>query len=665
MSEFRAEENRALALGLRPRVDWQARTQQPRPAPPALKPPRSLPLELAALQGLVDPALLAAAARRAEFLGVGGDEVLRCHGIVSADVMTQALADRLGLEIDTLEDDRPPRSPRLLEAAITGVLSRVKPSGRKAITVAPRGLAVRRLANALANNPELARHLRIASPERLSAHVRRVGATELAREAVLGLHTRWPDLSAVARGHHGLRWFAILSGILMIVAALAAPGIFLFALEGFFGFAFLTWIALRLLSCRIRSSPTPELDLPERRLPVYTVIVPLYREAQMVPQLIAALRRLQYPREKLDIKLVVEADDAETRAAVAALGLKVPFEVIVSPLAGPRTKPKALAAALPFARGTLLVVYDAEDVPEPDQLRVALAAFRAGPPELACVQARLAIDNAADNWLTHQYAAEYAGLFDVFLPALADLKLPLPLGGTSNHFHTETLRKIGGWDPFNVTEDADLGMRLARFGCRIGVVASTTWEEAPVRFMPWLRQRTRWFKGWMQTWLVHMRAPSDLRRELDLRGFIALQLLVGGTVFAALVHPFFLAFVISDTVTGTFIAPSETAEEIFRKWLALTTLVAGYTGSAVLGLVGLYRRKMLGIAWVLVTIPIYWLLLSLAAWRAVIQLVIAPHLWEKTEHGLARTTRHADADDAAMPAPRAVSARSAKSLPRT
>jgi cellulose synthase/poly-beta-1,6-N-acetylglucosamine synthase-like glycosyltransferase len=195
---------------------------------------------------------------------------------------------------------------------------------------------------------------------------------------------------------------------------------------------------------------------------------------------------------------VVEADDAETRAAVAGLGLGAPFEEIVSPLAGPRTKPKALAAALPFARGSFVVVYDAEDEPEPDQLRVALAAFRDGPPELACVQSRLAVDNVTDSWLTRHFTAEYAGLFEVFLPALADLKLPLPLGGTSNHFRTETLREIGGWDPFNVTEDADLGMRLARFGFRTGVIASTTWEEAPARFMPWLRQRTRWFKGWMR-----------------------------------------------------------------------------------------------------------------------------------------------------------------------
>ena len=310
----------------------------------------------------------------------------------------------------------------------------------------------------------------------------------------------------------------------------------------------------------------------------------------------------------------------------------------MAPLAGPRTKPKALAAALPFARGTFLVVYDAEDEPESDQLRRALAAFRNAPPELACVQARLAVDNVNDNWLTRLYAAEYAGLFDVLLPALARTRLPLPLGGTSNHFRTAVLRRIGGWDPFNVTEDADLGIRLARFGYRIDTIASTTYEEAPARFGPWLRQRTRWLKGWIQTYLVHMRAPRRLLRELGVGGFLAFQLLVGGTVLAALVHPFFLGIFAMDAASGALFVQHETAAEYLRKGLELATLATGYLGSIVLGAVGLARRRMLGIAGTLLATPLYWLLLSLAAWRAVVQFAFSPYKWEKTEHGLARTS---------------------------
>ncbi len=178
--------------------------------------------------------------------------------------------------------------------------------------------------------------------------------------------------------------------------------------------------------------------------------------------------------------------------------LSAPFELVIAPAVEPRTKPKALNAALPSARGTFVVVYDAEDRPEPDQLRRALDAFAAGDQQLACAQARLTIDNTADSWLARLFTAEYAGLFDVFLPSLAAWKLPLPLGGSSNHFRTDVLRRIGAWDPYNVTEDADLGMRLARHGYRTTVIASTTYEEAPARLHPWLKQRTRWFKGWMR-----------------------------------------------------------------------------------------------------------------------------------------------------------------------
>ena len=205
-----------------------------------------------------------------------------------------------------------------------------------------------------------------------------------------------------------------------------------------------------------------------------------------------------YPLEKLDIKLVLEPDDHVTREAIAKLQLGPPFEVLLAPDHGPRTKPKALNAALPFVRGTFVAVFDAEDQPEPDQLRLALEAFVANDERLACVQARLTIDNTADSWLTRLFTAEYAGLFDVFLPGLATWRLPLPLGGSSNHFRVSVLREVGAWDPYNVTEDADLGMRLARFGYRTAVIPSTTYEEAPARLGPWLRQRTRWFKGWMR-----------------------------------------------------------------------------------------------------------------------------------------------------------------------
>ncbi|MDB5626777.1 MAG: glycosyl transferase, family 2, partial [Tardiphaga sp.] len=227
------------------------------------------------------------------------------------------------------------------------------------------------------------------------------------------------------------------------------------------------------------------------------MIVALYREDRSVPQLLNALDALDYPREKLDIILAVEADDVATRFAIRRFGAPH-LRVIVAPDVGPRTKPKALNCALPFARGSVIAVFDAEDQPDPGQLRAAIEALRTGGSDVACAQASLCIHNVTDSLFTRMFAAEYAGQFDKVLPGLTEMALPLPLGGTSNHFRADALRAVGGWDAWNVTEDADLGLRLARFGYRAVTFASTTREEAPIRFMPWLKQRSRWMKGWMR-----------------------------------------------------------------------------------------------------------------------------------------------------------------------
>jgi cellulose synthase/poly-beta-1,6-N-acetylglucosamine synthase-like glycosyltransferase len=346
------------------------------------------------------------------------------------------------------------------------------------------------------------------------------------------------------------------------------------------------------------------------------------------------LRRLDYPPEKLDIKLIVEADDEETGEALAQLELEPPFQVIVSPEIGPRTKPKALNVALPFARGAFTVIYDAEDRPEPGQLRRALDSFLSHDDSLACVQASLTIDNTEDGWLTAMFTAEYAGQFDVFLPALSRLGMPLPLGGSSNHFRTATLRAVGAWDPYNVTEDADLGVRLARFGYRSIAISSPTYEEAPSRLGPWLRQRTRWLKGWMQTWLVHMREPRRLHRELGAWPFLTVQLVVGGNVLASLVHPLMIGWLIAAFIAEAPLWTSQAAAALFG-----AAIVSGYVTSVVIGAAGLFRRGLAAHAWVLLLVPVHWLLLSFAAWRALYQLIRDPYRWEKTEHGLARTSR--------------------------
>jgi len=353
--------------------------------------------------------------------------------------------------------------------------------------------------------------------------------------------------------------------------------------------------------------------------------------------LLQAIDAFDYPREKLQVILALEPNDLATRAAIARLGPMPHVQVLIVSSTAPQTKPKALNCALPFARGSFTAVFDAEDRPDPGQLRAALDAFRSHDTDLACAQASLCIHNNKDSWLSRTFAAEYAGQFDVFLPGLAAMRMPLPLGGSSNHFRTAVLREVGGWDAWNVTEDADLGLRLARFGYRSVTFDSTTSEEAPIRFKAWLGQRSRWMKGWMQTWGVHMRAPGRLWRQAGPRGFLTLNIIVGGNVLSALAYPVLvieLAAYLLTNVTGS------RSDLFFTGSLAplhLATIAAGFASTVAIGLMGLARRGRLRGGWVLALTPFYWACLSIAAWRALWQLWRDPYRWEKTEHGLTRS----------------------------
>jgi cellulose synthase/poly-beta-1,6-N-acetylglucosamine synthase-like glycosyltransferase len=384
-----------------------------------------------------------------------------------------------------------------------------------------------------------------------------------------------------------------------------------------------------------RDPPAPAL--PESALPTYTLLVPLYREARVVPQLIERLGRLDYPRDRLEIFLLAEADDRETIKALAEVQRSHPgaFRVLTIPDGQPRTKPRALNAALPFARGELLVVYDAEDAPEPDQLRLAAAAFAISPDRRVCLQARLAIANAHDGVLPWRFAIDYAALFDVIKAGMAKLGWPVPLGGSSNHFKLEALRRVGAWDAWNVTEDADLGVRLARLGYEIGDLESTTWEEAPPAIAPWMSQRTRWMKGWMQTLIVHAREPRRVMRELGLRRSAAIGFTTIAVIFGALFLPLVSAALVTRLVLDIPIFSGPLTLQV-----ADTVLVASM--SAALGaetipaLIALFRRRSSKLAPLILFAPVTHLMISAAAWRAAFQLATRPYHWDKTPHGLMR-----------------------------
>jgi cellulose synthase/poly-beta-1,6-N-acetylglucosamine synthase-like glycosyltransferase len=598
--------------------------------------------ELEPVRHRISLALLAHAEWRGAALGVGCDRVLVAGETLSEDDYLSAFAAATGIPFEPLE--QVPRSAcpigddRLLDAAAKGILPLIA-ADTTTYVVAPRGGAARRLAQLVAAHPQTRRRLRVTSTQRLHQFILRHGGNALGVQAADALRSAAPFASAapIARTGTGGRWR--LPGLLAALAAAAcaaAPDQVLAATSVGFSLLFLGWAILRSLGLFVslpRRAPRP--SIADADLPVYTVIVAVYREAASVAGLVSAIRRLDWPPEKLDVKIVIEPDDRETRGALARLPLPPWFEIIVAPTAGPRTKPKALNAALPFARGSFTVIYDAEDRPERDQLRAALDAFLAHDRDLACVQAALTIDNTADGWLARSFTAEYAAHFDLFLPSLAALRLPLPLGGSSNHFRTEALRAVGAWDPYNVTEDADLGMRLARHGYRATVIESSTYEEAPADLGRWLPQRTRWFKGWIQTWLVHMRAPLALMRDLGLSGFITFNLIVGGSVVTALIYPIFVALAAVRLIAGVPIVDSHTAG------LHLLALFGGFLASALNWWAGLARRRLLSNAWIIALLPFYWMLLSLAAWRAVRQFMRDPYRWEKTEHGLAKSSRRA------------------------
>lgn len=382
----------------------------------------------------------------------------------------------------------------------------------------------------------------------------------------------------------------------------------------------------------LTSSPAPTpirvgRSGPESSLPSYTILVPLYREREVVPHLVASLAALDYPAHKLQILFLTEATDTPTRRALLAAHLRGHMAVVTVPEGLPRTKPRALNHALAMATGEYVVVYDAEDEPEPDQLRRAAAAFRCGGQGLGCLQAQLKIYNARQCWLTAQFAIEYAVLFGLVLPALQRFNLPIALGGTSNHFPRQVLLSVGGWDAFNVTEDADLGLRLARLGWQVGTLPSATFEEAPSSLRAWFGQRRRWLKGWLQTALVLTRHPWRLWCQLGTRRFLAVHLLLAGMLLSALVHPIYLA------ILAYALCLSDSTMASTMWWMGLAVFVAGYGVSISLAAIaaarsphrGCLMRHILGI-------PLYWLLISLAAYAALWEYARRPFHWNKTPH---------------------------------
>lgn len=574
--------------------------------------------------------------QRAEALARRSDATLRdvllAHGLGSPEAILAAEAERWGTASVDLRE-RPP-DPRLIAEFDPVALLRAAcvPWRRVAgITVfacaRPEGFA--RFLDALPGGATPA-HMVLATEAQVAEAVetldrdRLVRAAETTTPLAFSARALAPSRSAPTIG-------AALGGFL--IWGLVAPGSFLLALSLWAVLTLLAVSALRLACAlahlarrRAPEGPAPVLA----RLPVVSVLVPLLREEAIAERLLRRLRRVDYPSELLDILLVVEEDDAVTRRTLEGLSLPPTVRVVRVPKGSVKTKPRALNYALPRCRGSIVGVWDAEDMPAPDQIRRVVQRFARRGPEVACLQGRLDYYNARHNVVSRLFTVEYATWFRLFLPGLERLGLPVPLGGTTLFLRREAVEAVGGWDAHNVTEDADLGLRLARRGYRTEVIDTVTHEEANSRPLPWIRQRSRWHKGFAVTWAVHMRRPRALWRDLGPWGFLGVQ-----AIFLATLSQFALApllYLFGAAALGaphplSGLVPPEALAGLGALFLAAQALDWLVAAGAVSG-----RRHRHLLPWVPL-LSLYYVMATVAVWKALLEVAFRPFYWDKTEHG--------------------------------
>ncbi|MEZ5871609.1 MAG: glycosyltransferase [Nitratireductor sp.] len=611
--------------------------------------PGRLPADISFLPAVgIDDKLLEAAARISRLRpGTIASEILIARGILSRDAYESALADHLGAEF--LAHGPDPAGLTDTEAGLGNPAIIALENNRRRLFIAPQIVGYLKIAEQEQQMPGRFRATIFCPADTL-----RLAVFENRREAFLdhavhGLQREFPEYSAAVRLTRGqVGWMATLAFVFAVLLAvlpastLAVGGLLLSVF--YFAIIVLRSLLIVLLDHVAPHAATGHLQgrkiAPEEH-PVYSVMVALYREAGQINELVAALDRIDWPRTRREILLICEEDDRDTINAIRRTNLPHGFRLLVCPQAQPKTKPKALAWALPLCSGEYCVIYDAEDRPHPQQLQQAWVKFRKGDARLACLQAPLVIHNHRQNWLTSMFAIEYHAQFLGMLPALEYLNAPIPLGGTSNHFRMAALRRLGGWDPYNVTEDADLGIRMARFGYSCGTISAPTLEEAPPVLDVWLKQRTRWLKGWLQTVLVHMRDPARTTRELGPMNTAMFHLVITAIVISMLIHPAFLIHVCWQAFSLAQGKPLS-AFGLAITWLTFFNLAAGYTTYAALVLTVRMRSGWRKSGFYLLTLPAYWLLISIAGWRALFQLATDPFKWEKTTHGLSNWAHHAN-----------------------
>ena len=617
-------------------------------------------------QQLITPEQLTEALVQHERVGEPLGSVLLARGLVSRRQLYVALATVWGTDmafVDPVDVDpelaRRFQYPMLARELWVPTHVELTSDGAERVVVATAGRPAAHIAQAVVERTGIPLVRQVVTTDwDVQRALRTVWRDEVVHEAVHALAERRPDESASTVATRSQLVLLGLLAVLTVAAALVWPSATALVVVATVNVAVALAVGAKAVISTVGTAwETVEqvtdaevAALPDVELPQYTILVPVYREAGIVGLLMRNLAALDYPREKIEILLLLEEDDPETLQAALAAAPPDIVRIVVVPHSMPKTKPRACNVGLAFARGEYVVIYDAEDRPDPDQLKKALIAFRKGGEDLVCVQAALNYFNATENVLTRMFTLEYSSWFDYTLAGLDRLRLPIPLGGTSNHFRTEMLRELGGWDPFNVTEDADLGIRASARGHRVAVVNSTTYEEANMAVGNWVRQRSRWIKGYMQTVLVHTRHPVRLVRAVGPKQAVGFLLLIGGTPLMFLAAPWLYAMLIAELVSPDVLVSA------LPPWLVVVSTANLLFGNGViiyLSLLAGFKRRNYGLVAFALLSPLYWLLHSVASYKAAWQLVTKPFYWEKTEHGL---TSHTGTPAPAAPVPAALGA---------
>jgi len=568
-------------------------------------------------------------------------DILVSHGAISEDTLVAALSEQYQMQRVGLTDFEPDfnlaqRLPEPLAqsfqaipvAATDGevILAVARPLDKEQTEASEIALGAK-VRTLLANRTEL---------DQVIQRVWSAQYSELSTQSLLEARPHESAHVVVSGAQKATLIFAVVA---IVVCAVIWPMPTMVTLVGICSFFYLIVsiykfrLTLKALGGHLETDVTDaQIDaIDERMLPVYTILVPLYKEAGIVERLVRDINALDYPRTRLDVKLLCEEDDEQTIDKIRDLDLPPHFHLVVVPDSQPKTKPKACNYGLMLSIGHYCVIFDAEDRPDPDQLKKAVIAFDEVNPNVVCVQAKLNHFNQDQNLLTAWFANEYSMHFELVLPAMGAAESPIPLGGTSNHFITSKLRELGAWDPFNVTEDADLGIRLHREGYRTAMIDSTTLEEANSNVANWIRQRSRWNKGYIQTWLVHMRNPIGLLSQTGIRGFTSFNLTMG-SAFLLLINPIFWALTTLYILTQAGFIQQLFPGIVF--YAASAMLFVGNFVFVYLNVAGSLHRGEFGLTRTALLSPLYWGLMSWAAWKGFIQLFTNPFYWEKTEHGL-------------------------------